>query len=52
MKPFAKAFGKEPLYFDGAMGTMLQREGLQSARRRRHGICCALSASKESTALI
>lgn len=30
MKPFAKAFGKEPLYFDGAMGTMLQREGLQS----------------------
>lgn len=29
MKPFAEAIGKEPLYFDGAMGTMLQRRGLK-----------------------
>ena len=41
--------GKELLYFDGGMGTLLQERGLQPGELRRHGICCTRKKSVRST---
>ena len=41
--------GKELLYFDGGMGTLLQERGLQRENSRRHGICCTQKKSVRST---
>lgn len=39
---FKDLLGKQILFFDGGMGTLLQERGLRTGKFPRHGISCTL----------